>query len=148
MDDFLSRIGVIYMQRWLQLWKMDLVQKVSHGVFEGSSEEPAALMNHDYIVLGEVYPERDEESGAEQCEQDCRYRGEAVSDGFLSSLFGRGNFFLHKGISFGCTIKGQLYISDKICSYSKGARWAFTFKSKFISTYKSDQYNRGLYSKS
>lgn len=89
MDDFLSRIGVIYMQKWLQLWKMDLVQKVSHGVFEGSSEEPVALMNHDYIVLGEVYPEREEESGAEQCEQDCRYRGEAVSGGFLSSLFGR-----------------------------------------------------------
>lgn len=40
------------MQKWLQLWKMDLVQKVSHGVFEGSSEEPVALMNHDYIVLG------------------------------------------------------------------------------------------------
>lgn len=81
------------MQRWLQLWKMDLVQKVSHGVFEGSSEEPVALMNHDYIVLGEVYPERDEESGAEQCEQDCRYRGEAVSGVFLSSLL-VGKFLL------------------------------------------------------
>ena len=42
---------VIYMQRWLELWKMDLVQKVSHGVLQGSSEEPVTLTNHDLSLI-------------------------------------------------------------------------------------------------
>ncbi|EJS42084.1 atg4p [Saccharomyces arboricola H-6] len=77
------------MQKWLGLWKMDLVQKVSHGVLPDPSEESVIFRNHVYVVLGEIYPEQEQEGSPQQSEQDGGFREEVASGGFLSSLFGR-----------------------------------------------------------
>ncbi|CAI4049540.1 cysteine protease ATG4 SKDI_14G1060 [Saccharomyces kudriavzevii IFO 1802] len=79
------------MQKWLGLWRMDLVQKMSHGVLPGSSEESVAFTNHDYVVLGEMYPEQEQKNSYQQSEQEDEFRSEAASGGFLSNFFGREN---------------------------------------------------------
>ncbi|CAI1671710.1 hypothetical protein SEUBUCD646_0N01080 [Saccharomyces eubayanus] len=77
------------MQKWLGLWKMDCVQKVSHGVLPASSEDPEIFTNSDYVVLGETYPGQEQEESPEQPDPDGEARSDTVGGGFFSSLFGR-----------------------------------------------------------